>query len=59
MIDLTPYVAFEATGTDRAGRRNPCRRAPLAYLKGLNYATKTVWGILPSGQRRRLYTVEG
>jgi hypothetical protein len=56
-IDITPYVAFEATGTDRQGRRNPCRRAPLAYLRGLNYWTKTVWGILPDGRRKRLYTV--
>ena len=56
-IDISPYVAFEATGTDLKGRRNPCRRAPLAYLRGLNYKTKSVWGILPSGKRKLLYRV--
>jgi hypothetical protein len=56
-IDLTPYVAFEATGTDSQGRRNPCRRAPFSYIRGLNYWTKSVWGILPSGKRKLLYRV--
>lgn len=57
VIDITPYVAFEATGTNRQGRRNLKRRGPLAYIRGLNYWSKTVWGILPNGQRKRLYTV--
>ena len=56
-IEISPYIAFEATGTDRQGRRIPCRRAPLAYLRGLKYGTKSVWGILPSGNRKLLYRV--
>lgn len=57
MIDLTPYVAFEATGIDRDGRRNPCRRGSFHYLRGLNYWMKSMWGILPDGRRKLLYRV--
>ena len=56
-IDLREFVAFEATGTDCQGRRNKCRRAPLGYLQGLNYWTKSVWGVLPNGRRKLLYRV--
>ena len=56
-IDLTPYVAFEATGVDRNGRRNSPYRGPLAYIRGLNYWRKSVWGILPNGRRKLLYRV--
>ena len=57
IIDISQYVAFEATGLDAKGRRNTAVRAPLWYIKGLNYWFKTVWGILPNGKRKRLYTV--
>ena len=56
-IDIAPYIAFEATGTDCRGRRNPRRRAPLAHIQGLNYWFKTVWGVLPNGKRKVLYRV--
>lgn len=56
-IDISPYVAFEATGTDRHGRRNKKVRANLQYIQGLNYWTKTVWGVLPNGKRKVLYRV--
>lgn len=56
-IDITPYVAFEATGTDRQGRRNPKLRSTLQHIQGMNYWTKSVWGILPNGKRKLLYRV--
>jgi len=57
-IDLSPYVAFVATGTDREGKRNkPYRSKQYLMVRGQNWWTKSVWGILPSGKRKLLYRV--
>jgi hypothetical protein len=54
-----PFIAYEATGTDLRGRRNPVRRGSFIHLQGLNYAYKTIWGILPNGKRKLIYIVRG
>lgn len=57
-IDLTPCIAFECTGTDRRGRRNPRRRSSsYTTIRGYNYWMKSVWGVLPNGKRKLLYRV--
>ena len=56
-LDLSPYVNFTITGTDRQGRRIPARSGSFLYLRGFNYWTKSMWGVLPNGKRKLLYRV--